>query len=167
MASDKQLSGYVDHKRSAVWRARQLSDGGGIDGNGNWAGFIVSLLNSTDRSATAPAAKRSRGGQLWRATLRLKEGPDDSASTVTLSVDRQPSEEAATAALAEVLHQRVFNRAIASDKGQNYNDYASPEGFLESIRRKHETGDVLESNGAGTIWEALYDSISTLKVEAC
>jgi hypothetical protein len=140
-------------------------DGSGIDGK-NWAGFIVSLLTSGD-SATAPAAKRCRGGHLWRATLQLKEDPDDSASVVTLSVDRQASKEAATAALAEVLHQRVFNKPISSDKGQNYNDYTSPEGFVESIRREHEADDVPASYTAGMIWEALHEAIGTLKVEAC
>ena len=39
-------------------------DGGGIDGNGNWAGFIVSLLKSDDSDDVEPAAKRSRSEQL-------------------------------------------------------------------------------------------------------
>lgn len=144
-------------------------DGGGIDGHGNWAGFIVSLLNPSN-SALPPTAKRSRVGQVWRATLQLKEDPDDDASTVTLSVDRQASKEAATAALAEVLHQRVFSKPISTDEGQNCGDYNSPEGFIESIRRErreHDADNFPDSITATLIWEALYEAIGTLKVEAC
>lgn len=146
--------------------------GGGIDGNGNWAGFIVSLLHSDGSDGgdgsddVAPAAKRSRGEQSWRASLQLQEDPSDSAARVTLSVDGKSTKEAATAALAQILHQRVFNQPIATNEKENFNDYTTPVGFIESIRREHASDAMPESMTAASVWEALYDAICTMTVEA-
>ena len=99
---------------------------------------------------------------IWRASLELLEDPDDTA--VTLSVHK-PTEEAATAALAELLHQRVFSRPISTNVEENMNDYSTPIGFIESIRREYDSDELPDSMTATMVWEVLYDAVCTLKVE--
>ena len=142
-------------------------DGGGIDGDGNWAGFIVSLQGGCG-SALLPATKRSRTGQCWRASLQFQEycGSSNSTSTVTLRVGKQATKEAARAALADLLHERVFDQPIsADDVMKNFKDYTTAEGFLQSIEREHES-PTSPTNASRMIWRALYEAICTLKVEA-
>ena len=78
---------------------------------------------------------------------------------------QQATKEAARAALADLLHQRVFNQPISADEGKNFNDYTTAEGFIQSIQREHESDGMPESLAASMIWDALYEAIRTLKVE--
>jgi len=99
---------------------------------------------------------------LWHASLDLREDPGDAAALVTLRASGA-TEDAAKAALAEVLHQRVFGRPIASNPEEN-GDYNSPLGFLESIRMEAEEAEGMpDSMTAALTWEALYEALSTLR----
>jgi hypothetical protein len=101
---------------------------------------------------------------LWSASLQLAEDPD-SVATVTLSVSGRPSKDAAVAALAEALHQRVFMKEISANDEENLNDYATPLGFIESIKREHDSEERPDSYSAAMIWDALYDAVCTINVK--
>ena len=101
----------------------------------------------------------------WHASLELREDPGGEA-TATLRAEGD-SEQAARAALAEVLHERVFCAAIAAETAQNFNNYDSPLSFLESIRAEHEAveaGESADSYAANLIWDALWEALCTLRV---
>ena len=59
---------------------------------------------------------------LWEAclTLREDEDSDNEGALVTLRASGA-TEDAAKAALADVLHQRVFEQPIASNAEENFN----------------------------------------------
>ena len=118
-----------------------------------------------DMPAEEKPRRSTRGGAEhmgWRASLELQEDPESTA--VALSVEGA-TEAAATAALAELLHQRVFSRAVSANEGENMNDYSSPIGFIESIRREHDSAEQPDSMTASLVWETLYDAVCTLTVE--
>ena len=73
------------------------------------------------------------------------------------------TEDAAKAALAEALHQRVFLKPIPTNAAESFNDYDSPLGFLESIRAEGESEEMPESYTAAGVWEALYEALGTLR----
>ena len=76
------------------------------------------------------------------------------------------TEDAAKAALADSLHQRVLEQPIASNAEENFNDYDSQLGFFESIRGQHQrtvSGDRPDSYAAILLWEALYDALETMR----
>lgn len=128
------------------------------------------------RAEKAGRRKRQRQQQLWRGSMQLVEGPPGSP-VVTLSVGGQVTEDATKAALAEVLHLRVMNQPISTDEAKNLNDYSSPLGFLDSIRREHARmnpdkddpdavePEMPESFTAVGVWDSLYDAVCTLRVE--
>jgi hypothetical protein len=100
----------------------------------------------------------------WEACLELQEDPDDETSKVTLCA-RGPTEDAAKAAVAEALHERVFLKPISSNISENFNDYDSPLSFLDSIRREGEGDELPESYTAAGVWEALFEALRTLCVK--
>ena len=101
---------------------------------------------------------------LWEAclTLREDEDSDNEDAAVTLRASGA-TEDAAKAALADVLHQRVFDQPIASNAEENFNDYDSQLSFFESIRAQHQSKDRPESYAAILLWAALYDALETMR----
>ena len=72
-------------------------------------------------------------GRLWQASLQLQEDPDDGESAATVLIALRGSgatEDAAKAALAEALPERVFLKTISEDVSKNPNDYNTPAARL-------------------------------------
>ena len=73
---------------------------------------------------------------LWEACLTLTTPNSDGEDEVVTLSASGATEDAAKAALADVLHQRVFDQPIASNAEENFNDYDSQLSFFESIRAR-------------------------------
>lgn len=110
-------------------------------------------------------ANESDTTSAWTAALEMQMDPEGGDETKIALYAHGATEEAAKAAVAEVLHEEIFSKPISQNINENLNDYDSPLGFLDSIQREHDQPDRPDSYTAALIWEALYDALQTLRVQ--